>query len=31
LLALGLGMGFLIAATRKRPAADLDHPAAMEG
>ena len=26
LLALGLGMGFLIAATRKRPAADLDHP-----
>ena len=27
LLALGLGMGFLIAATRKRPAADLDHPA----
>ncbi len=24
LLALGLGMGFLIAATRKRPAADLD-------
>ena len=26
LLALGLGMGFLIAATRRRPAADLDHP-----
>ena len=26
LLALGLGMGFLIAATRKRPAADLEHP-----
>ncbi len=26
LLALGLGMGFLIATTRKRPAADLDHP-----
>ena len=28
LLALGLGMGFLIAATRKRPVADLDHPGA---
>jgi cell division protein FtsW len=26
LLALGLGMGFLIAATRRRPAADLEHP-----
>src|SRR6185437_2413591 len=31
LLALGLGMGFLIALTRKRPAADLDLPAAAEG
>ena len=31
LLALGLGMGFLIATTRKRPAADLEHPAAAEG
>jgi cell division protein FtsW len=31
LLALGLGMGFLIATTRKRPAADLEHPAATEG
>ena len=31
LLALGLGMGFLIATTRKRPAVDLDHPAASEG
>ncbi len=31
LLALGLGMGFLVATTRKRPAADLDHPAATEG
>ena len=31
LLALGLGMGFLIAATRKRPAADLDHPGAPRG
>ena len=31
LLALGLGMGFLIATTRKRPAADLDHPAALGG
>ena len=30
LLALGLGMGFLIAATRKRPAADLDHPGPLE-
>ena len=26
LLALGLGMGFLIAATRRRPAADLEQP-----
>jgi cell division protein FtsW len=26
LLALGLGMGFLLATTRKRPIADLDHP-----
>jgi cell division protein FtsW len=30
LLALGLGMGFLIATTRKRPVADLEHHMAAE-